>query len=734
MKKITNSLFAGALCMPLCVVAADDERAAVREKEANTEEVTILGSRIDESLGLKTEARTGSRLDIQVFELPASVSVVSQSTIQLRGARTALEAIEAAVGMSGGVSVGSIPNYATRGFTGNDLTVMRDGIRQNTNSQSSRPLDSFLFERVEVLKGPASLLYGEGAIGGAVNYVSKLPSDTPSADIYASQGSWNARRFGAGFSGPLGEQFAFRVDASLNESDGYVERSDARYRAVAASLNWQVSDATTLMLGGTFLQDNVQSYYGTPVVYDAVINVDGQQVVAKARGSTDRLVNARIEPATRRLNYNNLDNYSRTENSFWRLVLETRFNEHWSLRNESYAATQLMHWGNTESTVWNPVTQLVDRSSYFLILRDDLQLGNRLDLTWTHELAGRPNQLLFGALYDDNNQDRNSGQSYTTTPTPASVPLTGFDPGYAPQATESKTLNIKTRTTAVYIEDVFEPLDSLKLVGGLRYEQIDIDRISYTSELPFSKTYRPTTGRLGLTYSITPALNLYASYSRAAQPVSQLVSLTASQLDFSLQKGRQYEIGGKAQWLSGRLETTLALFDIEKNDLLTSEWVDGEQIQSQIGAQVSQGTELSFAGRFAHGWRVDANFAWTWIAEYREFSENVGSSVISRDGNTPANVPKVVAGLFVAKSFGSVQASAGMRYVGERQANSNNGIQLDAYTVVDASVGYQWQQFTATVQGRNLTDRQYAEWASGSGLMQRLADPRSVELSLRYRY
>src|SRR5690606_23441250 len=127
------------------------------------------------SLPLDASPASGSRVGLSNRDLPASVSVVSQEVMQARGLRTAVEAVEAAVGMTGGTQYGSIPSYTTRGFGGNSVTVMRDGIHQNTASQSSRTVDSFILDRVEVLKGPAGLMFGEGAVGGAVNYLSKLP-------------------------------------------------------------------------------------------------------------------------------------------------------------------------------------------------------------------------------------------------------------------------------------------------------------------------------------------------------------------------------------------------------------------------------------------------------------------------------------------------------------------------------------------------------------------------------
>jgi iron complex outermembrane receptor protein len=718
---------AGGLLAAGPVLADDNEKLS---------EVLVSGSRVQSSVPLDQPSLTGSRLDIPLRDLPASISVISQDLIQQRGARTALEAIQAAVGMSGGTSVGSIPTYSTRGFTGNDLTVMRDGIRQNTSSQSARPLDAFLFDRVEVLKGPASLLYGEGAIGGAVNYVSKSPSRTFSGEANVSGGSWDTRRIAAGAGGPLGASaLSFRADASYSDSQGYVDRSDYEYKAYGAALGWDVAEHTKLTLYGTYLIDDSRSYYGTPVVYDAVIDQNGVQKIAKANTATDRLVNARIEPATRQLNYNNPDNFAFGENSFWRAVLETQISENWSLRNEAYLATQLLHWRNTESYVWNPVTRLVDRSSFLLIYRDDNEIGDRLDLTWHRNFGGMDNRFLVGALYDRNDQIRNSGQSnYVTTPTPLSVALTGFDPGFGPVASEQKTANIIVNTAAVYIEDVLAPTAALKLVAGVRYDSIDVTRISFVGAARFDKSYHPFTGRLGVVYDLTPDWNVYASYSRAAQPVSQLVSLTVAQNDFSLQTGRQFELGSKASFLDKRADVTLALFDIQKNDLLTSTLVNGVRFNSQIGAQVSQGAELAASVGVTRTLRIDANLAWTWKAEFKDFFENLGSGVISRAGNTPPNVPKVVAGIFVAKEFGRLSATLGAQYVGERQANNNNGIQMPAYTTLDASLSYQWDRLTISLRGRNLTDETYADLAAGSGLMQHLGDPRSAELGLRYRF
>ncbi len=737
MMRRTQGTLAGAALLALGwpalpTAAQQPEVTAARGVD---EEVRVVGSR-GRLLGLDEENRTGSRLGLTLRELPASVSVVTQQEIQLRGARTALEAVEAAVGMTGTTGVGSIPSYATRGFSGADITIMRDGIRQNTSSQASRPLDSFLFDRIEVLKGPASLLYGEGAIGGAVNYVSKQASAQSQRELHVSTGSWGRQRVGFGASGPTGAAgLSYRADVSLSRNEGYIDRNQEDYTAAAAELRWDATARTSLSLGITVLEDAVESYYGTPLVYDAVIGLNGAEEVRPAVTSTDRLVNARIEPASRRLNYNIAGNFSEATNTFWRAVVDTRLGDNWTLRNEAYAATQKLEWYNAERNVWNPATQLVDRGgSMFLIWRDDLQIGNRLDLTWSGTLAGRSHRFLVGMLYDRNDQGRNSGQAHSRDPIPPSIPLTGFDPGIGPPAHFERTVDVLTRTVAVYLEDVLDLTDRFKLVSGLRYEQIDIDRESYVGAGMFHKSYSPLTGRLGLIYEVSPNLNTYVSYSRAAQPVSQLVSLNLSHDDFSLQKGRQLEAGVKASLWSGRADLTVALFDIEKNDLLTSTFIEGERFNSQIGAQVSQGAEWELGVSLGGGWRVSTNLARTWKAEYEEFNENLAAGVISRAGNTPSNVPKTVASLFVSRDWGAWSANTVVYHVSERQANSNNGIQLPSYTKLDASVTRRWRSVSLTLRGRNLTDELYAVGSGGGGLMWRLDDPRSAEASLRYEF
>ena len=697
------------------------------------------------SLPIDAPVGTGSRLGLTLREVPASVSVITQEVMQARGLRTAVEAVEAAVGMTGGTQFGSIPTYSTRGFGGNNVTVLRDGIRQNTASQSSRTIDAFLLDRIEVLKGPASLMFGEGAVGGAVNYVSKVPDGRIRREVAASVGPWGSYRLGAGIGGPLaGPALAYRVDVSSNATDGYQDRNRQDYFGASAALRWKASERLTVTWFTTWLSDSVESYYGSPVIYDFVINTtvaNAQPEVRMFNAATDRMVNARIDPAARRTNYNILDNHADTENSFQRLRAELRLSPSLDLRSETYVATQLLKWRNLETNTWNPVTRLVARSSFLHIYRDDVLAGNRTDLAWRGTIAGKPTRWVAGFGVERNDQIRGGTPGGVPT-TLSSVSLLNPEVGVGPAARFQKIARIRVETGAAFVENTLDLAPKLRLVTGLRADAIHVQRDTLANPTvtpatvfsTFHKRYRPWTGRAGVVYEVSPALNAYAAYSTAAEPVTQLVSFGAAQASFSLQRGRQWEAGLKGSLLRGRADFTLALFDIEKTDLLSStlDPVTGQRISQQIGAQTSQGVEAAVALTPSDGWRIEANAAFT-DAAFVDFSEALGSGVISRSGKQPPNVPEWVANVFVSRRFPSgLVISGGPRYVGDRFANNLNSVVAEGYTTLDLSVNQAWGRWQVTLRGRNLLDEEYEPVAGTT--MRRLADPRSVELSTRVEF
>ncbi|MBL9210036.1 MAG: TonB-dependent receptor, partial [Opitutaceae bacterium] len=417
---------------------------------------------------------------------------------------------------------------------------------------------------------------------------------------------------------------------------------------------------------------------------------------------------------------------------------EFRLTPEIELRNESYVETQLLKWRNIESNTWNPVARNITRGGLTLIYRDDVLLGNRLDLTVRKPIAGHANRLVVGGVFEHNDQIRGGAPGNIVLTTPA-VSLYNPNVGFGPAARFQKTSRINVETHAFHVQNVFDVASNLRAVAGVRYDHISLQRdtlFNNTVAIPtpfstFKKGYRTYTGRVGAVWILSKEINAYASFSRAAEPVTQLVGLTAANADYSLQKGRQYEAGIKGTFLRGKLDATVAVYDLLKKDLLTStlDPATGLRVSQQIGAQKSKGAEVAIAISPGQGWRVELNGAHTDSA-FADFNENLGASIISRAGKRPSNVPQWVANFFVAKRFANGFAlSGGPRYVSDRFGNNNNSVVAEGYVTLDAAATYSWRKWHFTLRGRNLLDEDYESVAGTT--IRRLADPRTAEFSTR---
>ncbi|MCA3700664.1 MAG: TonB-dependent receptor [Brevundimonas sp.] len=729
MKTVVLGLLLASVSYPVLAQNAG-QASTTLDEVAVTGELERRGT-----LALDRPSDAGSRLGVASRDLPVSVSVISAETIRERGYTTALDAVTSAVGVTGGVTLGATPRFASRGFTVNNITVLRDGIRQNTLAQSARTLDPFLFDRIEVLKGPASVLHGEGAIAGAVNYVSRQPIETRTLEGLASIGSWGSWRLGAAAGGAVNDLLSVSLAGAASGSDGYVDRSGHERQAVSASA--QLSEGGPFRLTGyvDWTRDEVDAYFGTPLIYDGVIRADGTTAVARANlGAGDRLVNARIDERTRRINYNVTNGYSESEYLYVRGIGEYDAGEGLSFRATAYAAFQDQDYVNSEGFTYNPVTRLVDRDGLGFIYRDDQLLGFKVDGLYRGTLLGRPNALSFGIEGAGNDQVRGTRPANVSA---AAVALPSVDPfspvlGPGPAVRPAVNAEAEVTTTAVYAENLFSLTEALKVVVGIRVEDISLARLSVPPTTTYTKDYSPTTGRIGAVWTARPGLSLYASYTEAVEPVVQLVSQTASSADFGLQSGQQVEVGAKWSFWGGRADATLALYEIEKSDILTSTVVNGVRVSQQIGAQSSRGVEAALVVTPAEGWFVEANAAYT-DAQFDAFNENLGTGVVSRAGNRPDNVPEVSANLYVSKTFANGLGLQGaVRHVGERFGNNANTFVLDSYTLIDAAVSWRLGPAVATLRGRNLTDEQYTDWQVFTTTPYlHLGDPRSVELELR---
>lgn len=661
-------------------------------------------------LSLYEQHRAGSRLGLTVMETPASVAVITGEDIAEKGDFSGLSALTRAAGFAANASPGNGGSATSvRGFAGHSSVVSTyDGKRLYVGSGTvSFPADTWTMARIEVLRGPGSVINGVGAIGATVNYVPKKPSfEKAPNELDISAGSFGLRRFALGLGDAVSDQLAYRIDAVDHRSDGYVDRADEHRQALAVGVLFQQTAQLSWQLAVDIADTDAAPYWGTP------------------------LVDGRVHPSTRRNNYNVSDAIVSYQDLWPRLSATWQISEAAVLRSELYYMRADRHWRNVESYAYNSAAGEVDRSFYLEILHDQEQLGYRADVTLAQPLLGRDNRFNIGLEVNDIDFSHRNNSPYQGS---SSVDLEQPAPGRWRDGVQSATsddFSSETQQVALFLDDHLQITPQWSAVLGLRYDRLEIERndVARSNGQSASRsTSSPSGGswRVGAVYQPSEETSVYAQYSRALDPIGSV--LTSVNDDVALAKGEQVELGVKQQYWQGRLQTSLAVYDIVKRDLLSA---DPGGVQRQIGEQSSRGIEWEVYTQVSESVSLDFNLALA-RARYEEFVK--GGDDLS--GNTPRNVAEKTANLWLRWQWHPHwQLGAGLRYVGKRYANDGNTSVLPSYRVVDAAL--HWQVSDAlqiSLRGKNLSDtRDYVLAPYGDQWI--LADGRAADLSVNYRF
>ncbi|HEY7642656.1 MAG TPA: TonB-dependent receptor plug domain-containing protein, partial [Steroidobacteraceae bacterium] len=250
-----------ATCFSLAAQAAD-------QRPDTLETVEVFGRRI-EGLGLsESNPGTGSRLDLSPLQTPASIEVLAGDVIRQRGDPSIVESVTRAAGITSEATPGDGGTaLSTRGFVGHSSVMyLLDGARLFVGAGTvTFPFDPWSVDRIEVLHGPASVMYGQGAIGGVINIVSRRPNtERQEGQVELAFGEDSRSHAALDLSGPLSDAWAYRFDASYTQSDNWVDRADSDSLAIAGTLQWDVSDTLRLSLSYDYGDQNPMEYFGTP--------------------------------------------------------------------------------------------------------------------------------------------------------------------------------------------------------------------------------------------------------------------------------------------------------------------------------------------------------------------------------------------------------------------------------------------------------------------------------------
>ncbi|MDR8389081.1 MULTISPECIES: TonB-dependent siderophore receptor [Pseudomonas] len=655
----------------------------------------IQGSRITQDEGYTaSQASTASKSDVPIKEEAQSINVVTRQTLADYQVRSLGDAMKFVSGVSQGNTLGgSRDSLVKRGFgTNDDGSILRDGVRSNLGRNFSATT-----ERVEVLKGPASMLYGALEPGGLVNIISKKPEYTQSTTLSGSAYSEGGGTMALDTTGPLGDTgLAYRLIAERGHEDYWRNYGVNESTLVAPSLAW-TGERASLNLSYEYNEYSNPFDRGTVFTDGHPADIDYNKRLDEPWAKS---VGIR-ETATARFEYE--------LSEAWK----TRVTYGWN--NDRYSLSI------AQPRLSNGVFQRAANGAHY----DDETRYASWDFMGKQELFGQRHDLLIGV--DNQVSDQFRGKTYR------GAYQSGFDPAAPvygglgePSTVNAPQSNLSNKLTSssVYLKDNWHLDDRWILVFGGRYQHYD----QYADQGMLTRVHvRDDNGDafvpfLGLVYKATEELSLYGNYSRSFKPNDTVDKNLAT---FKPEEGRSYEIGAKYDPLPG-LNINLALFDIVKKNVVTT--VD--DVSEAAGKVGSQGLELDITGRLADRWDLIGTYAYT-HTEILDDPKN--------EGHRLPDAPKHTASLYlthhlnVPAEFGAWHAGAGARYVGERAANAANGFWLSSYTVADAFLRWEspvlGHKTSLQVNVDNLFDKHYYPSSTGSEVQVNVGEPRTARLS-----
>jgi iron complex outermembrane recepter protein len=678
--------FLAVLMSPLQAVLANDD--------TTLEEIVVSG--------VKQVSVTKS--DVPLLETPQNIQILSGGLLKDQGAVLLDDALRNVAGVMPGGYYNGYDYYRIRGFDASSSTFLDGLLFFNGVSQSTEISG---LERVEVIKGPPSALYGQGSLGGMVNLVSKHPTREPFTDIQVTGGNYSFYDAQADIDRPLNSNGTVygRLDLIYRHTSSYVDFADGDRRIYAApSLTWDIDDDTRLTVLGKYQNDLGELAPPLPADGTVLANPNGQIPFSRYAGDANN-------PGT-----------VAQWRAFGGYELTHRFNDNLSIRQDLRATWGDQHWDN----LLYPFALLDDERTllrYPYALRDreqDVAADTALQAKFS--TGGFEHTLISGVDYRWYYDTATNFQIDYSDPG-SYVPLDLFNPvyeHYTPNFAASRTFFTRTVDLGVYVQDQVK-ISALTVTVGGRYDTADTGATGSDHK---DHAFVP---RVGFTYEIVPGIAPYASYSKSFTPQVGLDNATGQQV--RPETGANWELGLKTALMGGRLNTTTAIYQLTRQNVATSDPTNPD-FYVVTGEQRSRGFE--FDGQFK------VNESLELILAYSHIDGKVTKDNIIPVGDKLQNVPAENLNGWVRYGFrggplNGLSASLGGSYYSSQAADLPNTFDLPAYALVNANLTYSFGKARVQLNGRNLLDRRYFT-GSYNNLYVLPGHPRTAQLTLEYSF
>ena len=653
---------------------------------------------------------TIGRISAPLRDQPLTVNTLTSALIEARALNDLVSALKYIPNVATYTTYGVYQSFTFRGIS--DSIQMVDGIRNEGNRVNTQLAN---VERIEVLKGPSSVLYGGDAVGAAVNIVLKKPTPDPVYDFSAAAGRWETYRGALGAGGRVGNNSSllYRLDIGGESAENFRHDPSKRLN-VTPSLTWRLSNAGQLDARYFLDRNRVGGDSGIPLVPlaggftpDPERTAIGDPLSRAVRGDGSDFI-PNVPPDSR---YNTPQDFALGTDQNLRLSYSHTF--------RSFAFRNTVGYRRFDDEYW--IAEFLDVTPPSRVNRGFLffehhryPVANQAELSGQARL-GVDHDFLVGwdYQYNPNYTSRRAAANFNTTPidlydpveTHVSVGLDNFPVTRIDYQTN--------RTNGVFIQDTVALTSKVKFVAGGRFDRVrrETHNNPVTNGVETEGPVTPGesekfTHRLGFVYQPTVSLDLYAQNSTGFRPN---FTINADGTPLEPEYAEQYEIGQRLRLMQERLQLSAAVFNVEKRNVQRNL---GGGVYEQIGKVRARGFEAEAAGLVTSAWHLQLGYGFT-DATFLDYFTGTGAG-INLSGNTPRRAPEHTVTFSTSYAWrNGLSLSAGGQIVSDQFINDTNTIRFNGYELLDLGASYSRGRMQYALNLTNVTDREY--WTSSLG-------------------
>jgi len=688
---------------PSSDLTSQPDSTVSRQKPVKVPEIVVkeVRERDDAKTYVADEASTATRTDTPVKDVPQSIQVITRKVIEEQRTFRLQHSLENVSGINATDSGSSLyDNLIIRGFSATSRSYYRNGLLDPF--AQFMPADTYNVRRLEVLKGPAAVLYGQGDPGGIINVVTNKPLADAAYSASTTIGNFNFYRSELDATGPLNQSktVLYRLNVAGQRANSFIDFANRDLAAIAPSVTWLLGSRTTLTIDADYMRRWSNDPYGLPAEGTVWGNNNGN--ISRNRSVT-------------------MGEFSTFNRTSYRIGydLTHQFNDKWSIRNayrhslveddrnNFYAAPDSLDLDQRTLNRIQVLQPAIARYHAHSMVTNVVGHVRLLDMDHT---------LLTGVELRQEKTDQFIFSGDSAPALDLFAPNYSLAPAPALGTIFQGSFQADNKTAAVYVQDQVALLPNLKFMGGLRFDYVHQSTQSATaSDASDNHAVSP---RLGLVYQPVEPLSLYTSWTKGFQPNSPS-SFNPNGSLFKPERSTQYEVGAKAFMLDRRISATLAWFHLTRENLLTPSAdpaLSALGYSVQTGEQRSQGIELDVAALVMPGWNIIAGYAYT---DAEVTKDNDPGLLHKRLANVPYNKFTLWSTYHVQdgalKGFGF---GGGLFAYGSRNASMfGDPIEMPSYIRADAALYYNHELQAGNWLGakavnvafnvRNLLDQRY---------------------------